>query len=111
MYTAQDWVDYLIARKRKDEPVIPRGKKSDVKPKMIELDRNIGHNSVVYIREFFVDRDEPAHLVDQVIHDMEWIGDTSAEGANSMGPLFTAAFLVDGSAVLWVSVYMTFLHG
>ena len=31
-----------------------------------------------------VDRDEPAHLVDQVIHDMEVIGDTSAEGDNRM---------------------------
>ena len=111
MYTAQDWENYLIARKRKDDPVFPRGKSSGVKTKMIELDRNIGHNSVMSIREFFIDRDEPAHLVDQVIHDMEWIGDRSAEGANRMGPLLMAALSVDGSAVLWVSVYMTFLHG
>ena len=100
MYTAQDWEKYVIVRKIKDDPVLPRGKSSDVKPKMIELDRNIGHNSVMSIREFFIDRDEPAHLVDQVIHDMEVIGDTSAEGANGMGQLLVAAFLVDGSATL-----------
>ena len=100
MYTAQDWANYLIVRKRKDDPFLPRGKSSDVKPKMIELDRNIGHNSVMSIREFFIDRDEPAHLVDQVIHDMEGIGDTSAEGGNRMGQLFAAAFSVDGSAAL-----------
>ena len=78
---------------------------------MIELDRKIGHNSVMSICEFFVDRDDPSHLVDQVIHDMEGIGDTSAEGDNGMGQLFTADFLVDGSTALWVSVYMPFIHG
>ena len=67
---------------------------------MIELDRKIVHNSVIYIRELFIDRYEPAHIVDQVIHDMEVIGDTSAEGANHMGQLFTAALSVDGSAAL-----------
>ena len=78
---------------------------------MIELDRNIGHNSVMSIREFFIDRDEPARLVDQVIHDMEVIGYTSAEGANGMCQLFAAVFFIDGSAALSVSVYMNFLHG
>ena len=52
------------------------------------------------IHELFIDRDEPAHLVDQVVHDMEGIGDTSAEEDNRMGQLFVADFLVDGSAVL-----------
>ena len=66
-------------------PILPRGKSSDVKPQIIELDREIGHNRVMYICEWFIDRDEPAHLVDQVIHDMEGIGYTSAEGANWMG--------------------------
>ena len=51
---------------------------------MIELDRNIGHNSVISIRELFIDRYEPAYLVDQVIHVMELTGDTIAEGANGM---------------------------
>ena len=74
MYTAQDWENYLIARKIKGDPVLPRIKSSNVKPKIIELGRNIGHNSVMYIREFFVDRDDPAHLVDQAIHDMEGVG-------------------------------------
>ena len=91
-------------RKRKDEPVLPRGKSSDVKPKikpkMIELDRNIGHNSAISIHDFFIDRDEPAHLVDQVVRDMEGIGDTSTEGANRMGQLFAEALSVDGSAAL-----------
>ena len=100
MYTAQDLINSLIARKRKDVPVLPRGRSSDIKPKMIELDRNIGHNSFMSIHELFIDRDEPDHLVYQVIHDMEGIGDTSAEGANGMGQLFTAVFLVDGSAAL-----------
>ena len=100
MYTAQDWTNCVIVRNIKDDPVLPRSKSSYVKPKMIELDRKIVHNSVMYIHEFFIDRDEPAHLVDQVIHDMEVIGDTSAEGANGMGQLLVAAFLVDGSATL-----------
>ena len=78
---------------------------------MIELARKIGHNSIMPIREFFIDIDEPAHLVDQVIHGMEGIGDTRAEGANRMGQLLTASFSVDGYAALWVSVYMTFMHG
>ena len=52
------------------------------------------------ICELLIDRNEPAHLVDQVIHDMEGIGDTSAEGANGMGKLFAATLLVDGSATL-----------
>ena len=91
---------YLIVRKRKDDPVLPRGKSSDVKPKMIELNRKIGHKSVMSIREFFIDRDETAHLVDQVIHYMEGIGHASAEGANGMGQLFAAALSVDGSSAL-----------
>ena len=90
----------MIVRNRKDEPVLPRGKSSDVKPKIIELDRKIGHNSFMSIRELFIDRDEPAHLVDQVIHDMEGIGDTISEGANQMGQLFVAALSVNGSAAL-----------
>ena len=63
MYTAHDWANYLIVRKRKDDPVLPRGKSSDVKPKIIELDRKIGHKSVMSIRELSIDRDEPAHLL------------------------------------------------
>ena len=100
MYTAQDWANYLIVRKRKDDPVLPRGKSSGVKPKMIELDRKIGHNTVISIHELFVDRYEPSYLVDQAIHDMEWIGDISSEGANRMGQLFAAALSVHGSAAL-----------
>ena len=96
--------------KRKDDPVIPRGKSSDVKPKIIELERKIGHKSVMYIRELFIDRYEPAHLVDQAIHDMEIIEDESAEGANGIGQLFAVALSVDGSAMIWVSVYMPFIH-
>ena len=62
----------------KDEPVLPRGNSSGVKPKMIELDRNIGHKSVMSICELFIDRYEPYHLLYQAIHDMEGIGDASA---------------------------------
>ena len=61
----------MIVRKRKYDPVNPRGTSSDFKPKMIELDRKTSHNSVMSICELFIDRDEPAQLVDQVIHDME----------------------------------------
>ena len=111
MHTEQDWKNDLIARKRKDNPVLPKGKSSDVKPEMIELDRKIGHNSVMYIREFFIDRYDPAHLVDQMIHDMKGIGDTSGEGANGMGQLFPADLSVDGSAAIWALVYMHFIHG
>ena len=74
-------------RKIKDEPVLPRCNSSDVKPKMIELDSNIGHKSEMSICELFIDRDEPSHLVDQEIHDMEVILDASAEGDNGMGQL------------------------
>ena len=90
----------MIVRNIKYYPVLPRGKSRDVKPKRIELDRKIGHKSFMSIREFFIDRDETNHLVDQVIHDMEEIGDTSAEGDNGMYQLFAAAFLVDISAAL-----------
>ena len=67
---------------------------------MVELDRNIGHKSVMSIQGFFIDRYEPAHLVDQVIHDMELIGESSSEGGNGMGQLFTADLPVDGAAAL-----------
>ena len=49
---------------------------------------------------FFIDRDDPPHLVDQVIHDMKVIGDASAEGANGMVQLFAASLSFDGSAAL-----------
>ena len=62
------------------------------------------------ILEFFIDIYDLSHLVDQVIRDMEGIGDTSAEGDNRMGQLFTEALLVYGSTALLVSVYMNFLH-
>ena len=78
---------------------------------MIELDRKIGNKSVMSICEWFIYRDELAHLVDQVIHDMEGIGYTSAEGDNGMGQLFMKALSVDWAAALWVSMYMPFLNG
>ena len=54
----------------------------------------------MYIREFFIDRDEPAHLVDQAIRDMGVIGDTSDEGANGMDQLFVETFSIDGDFAL-----------
>ena len=39
-----------------------------------------------------MDRDEPAYLVDQAIHDIEGIGDKSDEGLNGMDKLFVADF-------------------
>ena len=98
-------------RKRKDDPVIPSSNSSYVKPKMVELDKKISHNSVMSICKFFIDRDRPSHLLDQVLHDMEGIGHTSAEGFNQMGQFFTTNFSVVGSSALSVSVYMTILHG
>ena len=54
-----------------------------------------------------MDRYEPAHLVDQAIHDMELIGDTSAEEANGMDQLFTEVFFGQWSRrVLNVSIYV-----
>ena len=64
MYTTQDWGNYFILRKKNYDPVLPRGKLIDVKPKLIELNSKIGHNIVMHIREFFIDRDGPAHIVD-----------------------------------------------
>ena len=46
------------------------------------------------------DRDDPAHLVDQAIHDMEGIGDASNQGSNGTDQLFGAALPVDGDAAL-----------
>ena len=43
LYTAQYWKNYLIMRRRNYDPVLLRGKSSDVKPKMVGLDRRIGH--------------------------------------------------------------------
>ena len=90
----------MITRKIKDEPVLPIGRSSDVKPRKKCLDRNIIHKSVMSIRELLIGRDELAHLVYQAIHDMEGIGDASAEGANGMGQLFVTYFLVNGAATL-----------
>ena len=100
LYNAHDWTNDFISRKRRDEPILPIVKSSDVKPKMIELDRKIGHKSVMSIHEFFVDRDEPYHLVYQEIYDMEGIREASAEGGNGMDQLFEADLLVDGSAAI-----------
>ena len=43
-------------RNIKYERALLRGKSSDVKPKMIEFDRKIGHKSVMSIRKFFMHR-------------------------------------------------------
>ena len=54
----------------------------------------------MYIREFFMDRYEPAHLVDQAIHDMEGIGDARDEEDNGMDQLFAADMTFYGAAAL-----------
>ena len=86
--------------KKNDDPVSPKSMSSDVKVKTIELDRKIGHNSVMSIREFLIDIYDPDHLLDQVIHDMENIGDTVSDGANQIGLLFVVDLLVNGSTAL-----------
>ena len=68
----------MVLRRRKDDPDLPRCNSSDVKLKMIELYRNIGHKSFTSIRKFFMDIDDQDHLVYQVIHDMEGIRDASS---------------------------------
>ena len=78
---------------------------------MIELDRKIGHKSVMSIWKFFIDRDDPDHLVDQAIHNMKVTIDAIAEGDNGMDQFYTAALSFDGAAPIWVSVYMCFIHG
>ena len=78
---------------------------------MIELNRKIGHKSVMSIRKFFIARDELAHLLDQVNNDMEVIGYASAEGYSDMDQVFAEALSVDGASTLWVSVYMHLIHG
>ena len=95
-------------RRKKDDPALPRGNSSDVKPNIIEVDMKIGHKNVMAISSFFMDRDDPDHLLDQAIHYLERIGDTIAEGANGMDHLFMETLSVDGPAALWVSVYMHF---
>ena len=97
--TVHDCTNYLIVRKRKNEPTLPRGKLSEVKPKIIEFYRKIGHKHFMSIFELFIDRVEPANL-DQAIHEMEVIGDTSTEGYNGMDKLFSTALSVNGAAAL-----------
>ena len=63
LYTAQYWANYLILRRIKDDPDLIRGQLGGVKPKIIELDRKIGHKNVMSICKFFMDRGEPSHLV------------------------------------------------
>ena len=82
-------------RRRKYKPDLPRGNSIDVKPNMIESDRNIVHKSVMSICELFMDRDEPAHLVYQRIHDIKVIVNTSAEGYNDTYQLFAESVSVD----------------
>ena len=77
------------------DPALPRGNSSYFNPTIIELDRNIGHKSVMSICEFFVGSDKPSHLVNQVIHDMEGIGYECDEGANGMYQLFAEALSFD----------------
>ena len=79
--------------------------------KWLNLDRKTGHKSVMYIRKFFMDRDELYHLVDQAIHDMEGIVDASDEGSNGMGQFFADSLLVGIAVAVLVSVYMRFIHG
>ena len=100
LYTAQDWKNHLIVTRKNYDPALPRGNSSDVKPNIIEVDTKIGHKYVMAISRFFMDRDDPDHLVDQMIHDMEGIGDSIAEVANIMDNCFVIYFSVDGSATL-----------
>ena len=92
----------MILRKIKYDPDISRGNSSCVKPKNIELNRNIGHKSVMSICELSIDRDDPDHILYQVIHDKEVILYASAKGFNGMVQLFTEALLNYGAAVLLV---------
>ena len=90
----------LIVRKIKDKHDLTQGNPSDVKLKMIEFDRKIGHKSIMSISKSFIDRDKQSHLVDLKIHYMEGIGEESAEGDNGMDPFFTAALSVDGATAI-----------
>ena len=90
----------MTTRNREDGPALLRGKSSDIKTKMIELDRKIGHKSVMSICGLFIDRDEPALLVNQSVHDMEGIGDASADGTNVIYQLFIVALSLDVAATL-----------
>ena len=109
--TEEDAAGHQIKHRLSRPQYVLFGDESGTYTNQMEDGNNGGHNSVVSIREFFIDRDEPAHLVNQVIHDMEGIGYTSAEGGNRIGLLFVADLLVNGSAALWVSVYMPFPRG
>ena len=80
--------------------LLPRGNSSDVKPNIIDVDMKIGHKPGMAIRRFFMDRDDPEHLVDQMIYDMEGIGDAIIEVANIMDNVFVVDLSVDVSARL-----------
>ena len=64
MYNAQYWTNYFIVRRINYDPDLTRGKSSDVKTKLVELDRKVGHKNVISIRKLSMDRGEMAHLVD-----------------------------------------------
>ena len=55
--------------------------------------------SCLFVNSSLIETSRPTWQT-KLIHDMEGIGYTSAEGANQMVQLFAADFLVDGSAVL-----------
>ena len=90
----------MIVRRKKDDPALPRGNSSDVKPNIIEGDMKIGHKHVMDISSFFMDRDDMDHLVNQMIYDMEGIGDSGAKGYNGMDNVFVVDLSVDVSATL-----------
>ena len=52
------------------------------------------------ICEFFIDRYDTDHLVDQAVHYMEGIGDASYEGDNGMDKFFWGDLLVGGAVTL-----------
>ena len=65
----------------------------------------------MYIRELYIDRYEPVHLVEQTIIDMEVIRGASDEGFNGMYQFLATTVSINGDIALWVSFYMCFIHG
>ena len=71
---------------------LQRGKSSDYKPKMVGLYRKIGHKSVMSIHYFFMDIYDLTHLLDQAIHGMEGIGESSSKGDTLSHSIFPGEF-------------------
>ena len=60
MYTAHDWKNYLFARMRKDDPDLPIGKSSEVKPQLLNWTGvSVTKLSCIFVNSSWIDMNRP----------------------------------------------------